>query len=96
MSSDTSSLRSYPVLIVGGLLVIAARFHKYTLGPFAKDDPRREQLMYWCSSLVGATLATAAMVPHGWPATLAVGFITVWSTVLYRPGGINQRRRWER
>lgn len=52
--------------------------------------------MYWCSSVVGAVLATAAMSPHGWPATVAIGFLTLWSTVLYRPGGVNRRRWWER
>jgi hypothetical protein len=86
---------TYVALIVGGLLVVSARLHRYTFRPFAKD-PRWEQRMYWWSSLIGAAVATAAMIPHGWPAVLAIGFVTLWSTVLYRPGGLNHRRRWER
>jgi hypothetical protein len=84
----------YAVFIVGGLLVVAARFHAYTFRPVSQD-PRWERGLYWLSSLAGTALATAATIPHGWVA-LPIAFVGLWSTFLYSPRGPWRIRRWER
>jgi hypothetical protein len=94
---ELSAVSSYwpgGVLIVGGMLIVAARFHEYTFRPLAKA-PRQERWMYWSSSLVGSALAIAAMIPYGWTPLLVIGFVALYTTVLYGPGGPWRRRRWE-
>ena len=86
---------THVAFIAGGLLVVAARLHEYTFRPLT-TDPRWERRLYWFCSVVGSVVATAAMIPHGLLGVLPIGFITVWSTLLHRPGVPNQRRRWER
>ena len=95
MAGNATLSLTYCAFVVGGLLVIAARLHKYTFRPLVKDA-RREQQLYWVCSVVGGVVATAAMITHGATAVLAIGILALWSTVLYRPGGPTQRRRWER
>jgi hypothetical protein len=51
--------------------------------------------MNWSSSLIGSALGIAAMIPYGWTPLLVIGFVDLYTTVLYVPGGQWHRRRWE-
>jgi hypothetical protein len=97
MSDELSTALSYwpaGALVVGGVLVVAARYHKYTFRPQA-NDPREERRMYWWCWLIGGALDTAAMIPNGWTAVMAVGFAAVFIAVLDGPWFRWNRRKWE-
>jgi hypothetical protein len=91
--SDLSFGLTVTALAIGGVLVVAARYHRYTYRRMAKGDPRRERWLYWCSWLIGGALWAAAMIPYGWQPMLAVSFASLFIAVLHGPFPWN-RRRW--
>jgi hypothetical protein len=91
---DLSFVLTIAALLIGGVLVVAAKYHRYTYRSAADGDQRRERRLYWWSWAIGGPLVAAAMIPHGWQAVLAVGFVGLVTAVLDGPFPWN-RRRWE-
>jgi hypothetical protein len=92
--SDISFGLTMTALAVGGVLVVAAKFHRYTYRAYVKDS-RQERRLYWWSWLIGGGLLATAMIPNSWQPVLAVGFSSLFVAVLYGPQFPWNRRRWE-
>jgi F0F1-type ATP synthase membrane subunit c/vacuolar-type H+-ATPase subunit K len=91
---DMSFDLTIAALIVGGVLIVAAKYHRFTYRPLTKGDRRKERRLYWWSWAIGGPLTAAAMIPTGWKAVLAVGFAALFAAVAYGPLPWN-RRKWE-
>ena len=78
--SDAMLIWAVAALVIGGVLVVTAKFHKYT---YDQLEPRRARQLYWGSWLIGGTLISVAMVPHGWQVVLLVGVGSVFAAVRY-------------
>ena len=85
---------SMAALAVGGLLLVAARFHKQTFRPMVEGDPRKERLLYWSSSLIGGALCAVSVIQYGWKPVVAVTIAFLVLTVIQGPHPLN-RRRWD-